>query len=298
MISIVITSFKESKTIGRAIENFLNQDVLKKQKFEIIVSTPDKGTIDVVKKYQKKNKNIKLFQDPGKGKALAMNLLLPTLKGDILIFSDGDVFIQKNSLKYLLGSFKDKNVGCATGRPIPINSRGNIFGYWSHLLCDAGAHEARLKRWKKGKFIECSGYLFAFRNNIIKKFPLHVAEDLVIPLLFKEKGYKINYSPKAVVYVKYPNNFRDFIEQKKRTTKGHEALSQYIDSRKLQKTKSFKNELFEGYRAFFYPETLKEFLWTLLLFPAKFYIYMLVFYHTKIKQQHHKDGWRATKSTK
>ena len=52
MISVIITSFKEPKTIGRAIEGFLQQD-LKRKKFELIVSSPDRETQEVVKKYQK-----------------------------------------------------------------------------------------------------------------------------------------------------------------------------------------------------------------------------------------------------
>jgi len=181
MLSIIITSYKEPKTIVKAIESFLNQDIT--EKFELIVSAPDKETLDIAKKYAEKHKQLKIFQDPGKGKSYALNLLLPKLKGEIVILTDGDVFVSRNSVSEILEKFKDKKVGCVSGQPASINSKQNILGYWSHILTHA-AHKLRQKRDKQNNFLECSGYLWAFRNNIIKRFPLDVAEDSIIPILF------------------------------------------------------------------------------------------------------------------
>jgi cellulose synthase/poly-beta-1,6-N-acetylglucosamine synthase-like glycosyltransferase len=225
-------------------------------------------------------------------------MLYPTLRGRIIILSDGDVFVKENSMKYMIKHFEDKNTGCVTGRPVSIDPRSDILGYWSHLLCDAGAHEARLKRARKGEFLECSGYYWAFRNGIIKKFPVDVAEDTIVPYLFRDKGFKIGYAPEAEVYVRFPRTLRDFINQKKRTAKGHESLSKYYDVRKLPRTKSFLNEVKEGYRALFYPKTFTEVIYTFILFPIRLYIWALVFYHTKVKRDVYKDAWERVESTK
>jgi len=296
MIDVIITSFNEPETIGKAIKSFLSQDI--NERYNIWVVAPDKPTLEEARKYQKKYKNVRTFTDPGKGKSYALHKILPTLKGEIIVLSDGDVFIKENSLKYLIEPFKNKKVGCVTGRPVSLDSKKNILGYWSHLLCDAGAHEARAKRAKKEKFLECSGYLWAFRNKIIKKFPLDVAEDTVVPYLFREKGYKIIYAHQSIAYVKFPKNFREFIEQKKRTAKGHESLAKYVNIKKLPRTKSFKNEISEGYKAFFYPKSLKEIIYTFALFPIRLYIWILVFYHTTIKKSHYHDSWKRVESTK
>jgi len=290
MISIVITSYKEPGTIGKAIESFLKQNI--KGRYELIVSAPDKETIAAAKKYKK----VKIFNDPGKGKSYALNLLLPKLKGDIIILSDGDVFVSNNSVKEILKLFSDHSVGCVSGRPVSLNPKNNLFGYWSHLLCDAGAHLARLKRWKEGRFLECSGYLWAFRNKVIKTFPKDIAEDTIVPVLFWLKGYKIGYASKAEVYVKFPDNLKDFIEQKVRTAKSHESLKRY--GFKVPRMKTFANEIMEGYRALFYPKNLKEIFWTSLLFPMRLYIWLAVFWHTKIKKHHYKDAWKRVESTK
>ncbi|MEK6881092.1 MAG: glycosyltransferase, partial [Nanoarchaeota archaeon] len=224
MISIIITSFKEPKTIGRAIESFILQKI--KEDYELYIIAPDNETLNEAKKYQKINKRIKLLRDPGKGKSYALNHFLPKMKGRIIILSDGDVYVSANSANEFIKSFVNPEIGCATGQPVSVDSKNNIFGFWSHLLCNS-AHKLRESRQKKNQFLECSGYLWAFQNKIIKRFPLDIAEDTVVPLLFREKRFKISYIPEAKVFVKFPDNLHDFIEQKKRTAKAHESLNKY-----------------------------------------------------------------------
>ena len=288
MISIIITAFKEPQTIGKAIEAVLKNKV----KAEIIVAAPDKETAAVVKKY----KQVKYFKDPGKGKSYALNLLFKKAKGEILILTDGDVYINQTAIKTINNAFKDKKVGCVTGRPIATNNKNTMLGFWSHLLLDAGAHRIRNTLSKQNKFLECSGYLFAFRNKI-KKIPTDVAEDAYIPYLLWKQGYKIKYLPEAKVFVKYPNNLKEFIKQRVRTAKSHETLKKY--AKDFPRVKSFWNEVFLGIgKALAYPKNLKEFIWTLLLFPTRLYMWFIVFLQTKIFRKTYKDAWERIESTK
>ncbi len=298
MISIIITAFKEPDTIGMAIESFLHQDI--KEEYEIIVSCPDEETSKIVKDYSKKFRQVKRYKDPGQGKMLALNLMLEKVKGNIIIISDGDVYVDNKSINKLLDAFKDENVGCISGRPVSLNSRNNLLGYWSHLLLDAGAHWTRLQRSKKEKYITCTGYLIAFRNNIIKSFPRDVPEDAVIPFIFMEKGYKIKYVPEAKVFIKYPTTINDWIEQKKRVSKAYQNLKKIrVNGKKVPMMKSFLNEVFYGwYKALSYPNTIKEFYWSLLLFPARLYMWILTFIEADIKKDVHRDSWKRVESTK
>lgn len=298
MISIIITSFKEPLTVGKAIESFLNQDI--KVHYEIIVSCPDKETADVVKEYSKKYKQVRHFHDTGIGKMHALNLLFKELKKpEILILTDGDVFVSGNSVDKILEAFKDTNIGCITGKPVPLNPRNTLFGYWSHLLL-YGAHKARLKRSIKEKYFTCTGYLFAFKNNIVKEFQTDIPEDAIIPFIFMEEGYKIKYIPEAEVYIKYPDNFKEWIEQKKRVSKAYINLAKVTyNGKHVPKMKSFLNEVFEGTLiALTYPKNIREFFYTLLLFPARLYMWLKVFQEAKISKKQHADAWKRVESTK
>jgi cellulose synthase/poly-beta-1,6-N-acetylglucosamine synthase-like glycosyltransferase len=289
MISIIITSFKEPN-LENAINAIKNQKI--NYKHEIIVVAPDKEAEKLSKKY-----NIKYFKDEGKGKSYALNLLLKKLKSNILIFTDGDVYLGNNAINEIMELFKDEKIGVVSGRIISNNKKNNLFGYWSHLLADNGAHKIRKKLFNQGKFLECSGYLFAFRNNIIKEFPLDVAEDAIIPYMFYLKDYKIGYCEKALVYVKNPDNFKDWIKQRKRTAKAHETLKKYYPN--FPRVKSFKNEIIFGtFWALSYPKTIKEMYWTILLFFARFYMWFLVLTESKILKKQYQDAWEKVNSKK
>jgi len=290
MIYIIITSYKEPKSTLRAINAFLQQDI--KQDFRIIVSDPFPEVKDFLKQHLK-DKRVGFFLDPGEGKSYALNLLLGRIysasKDDILIFTDGDVYVSGSAVREILKEFEDKEIGCATGKPVSVDLRSAKYGYWSHFLF-AGIDRARKKLSKEKKFFECSGYLFAIRNGVVKEFPLETSEDSIIPYLFWKKGYKIKYIPEAEVYVKNPSNWKDWTNQKIRNIKGHENLSKIAPD--MPRTKSLWNEIKHGwYFLFFYPKNIKEFFWTIELFFARLYIYLKAFKDLR-KKQEYSDGWR------
>lgn len=295
MISIIITAYKEERTIGKAISAFLEQNI--KGKYEILIVCPDKETKKVVDSFSRKYKQVKHVQDPGEGKPIALNNAFKIAKGDILILSDGDVFVDKDCVAEIMKHFKNNEIGAVSGRPISINPRDNMLGYWSHLLTDAGAHSTRLERARKGKFIVCSGYLFAMRK-LLDKIPVDaLADDAVMSYMVWQKSYKIEYAPKARVYVKYPTTFKDWILQKKRSAGGYNQIKDYFD--KVPKMRSFSREaLFGWYKAIAYASSLKEFVWTLMLFFARLWLWILIYYEINLKKTQFSKVWKRVESTK
>ena len=295
--TIIITSFNEPRTVGKAIDSFINQKI--NYPYEIYVVAPDKETENIIKNY----KDIKYFKDPAKGKAFALNLILKKIfnknKEHIIIFSDGDVFVSDNSVNELMKKFKDEKIGAVTGRPVAINNKKTMVNYFSNLLLDAGAHKARLEFDKKDKFLECTGYLFAIRNGLVEQIPyLDVAEDSIIPYLIWNRGYKIKDAPEAEVNVKYPSTLKDFIKQRKRAGVGsHSKLTKYYKD--FPKMKSFLNEIKMGFFwALSYPKTIKEFIWTICLFFIRLYIWFIYYFEAVFKKKVYSDSWERVDSTK
>ena len=132
---------------------------------------------------------------------------------------------------------------------------------------------------------------------MIKEIPLDVAEDAIIPYLFYKKNYKLVYVDKAVIKVKYPTNINDWVKQKVRSIKSHEALNKYLKKEKNMRMKTFLNEILHGYIALTFPRNIKEVYWTLLLFPVRLYIWLLALYQIKIKKDYYKATWSRSKST-
>ncbi|MEK6889303.1 MAG: glycosyltransferase [Nanoarchaeota archaeon] len=293
MIDVIITSYKEPKSTLKAVKVFLKQ---LGEEDRITVVDPF-SEVEEFLKSKIKDKRFNFFLDPGEGKSYGLNILFQEMNGreeDIFILSDGDVYVNDNAVESILKEFKDKKVGCVTGKPVSVDSRKTKYGYWSHFLF-AGIDKARKKLNKHGKFFECSGYLFAIRKGIVLDFPLETSEDSIIPYLFWKKGYKIKYADKAEVYVKNPENWKDWLAQKVRNIKAHENLNKI--EKNMPRTKSFFNEIKEGwYFLFIYPKKLKEIVWTIQLYFARLYLYFKAFLELK-KKKGYGDGWRGKVTT-
>lgn len=295
MISIIITSaFEEHRTIGKAIESILNQNI--KEAYEIIVVTPDKKTQEVVAGY-KKEYPVKIVEDPFLGKPYALNLAFKKAKGEILILTDGDVYLGEGAISSILEPFKNAKIGIVSGRPISLNPRFNKWGYFSHLLTDLGAHETRILRRKKGKMIVCSGYLYALRKKLIPNIPKSVlSEDAIISHMIYEKGYETVYAPNAKVYVKYPDNLQDWLIQKKRSAGGYNQINTYVKSK--ERMRSFTREAFGILRVFKYPESMIEAIWTVELAILRLYLWMVIYLDVNVRKKELKNMWLKVDSSK
>ncbi len=292
MISILITSFKEPRTVGKAISSMLDQNL---RNFEIIVCAPDKETLDVAKSYSKKDKRVKVFKDPGKGKPTALNFIIPKCKGEIVVLTDGDVYVKTKILDKMLTIFKDSKVGAVTARVVSSNDRKRMMGFWSHYLCES-FHKIRLYESSKDKDILCSGYFYAIRKKLFRKMPSDtLADDAFNSLVIQKEGYKTKYYPKAEVYVKYPTTLADWIRQKKRTAGRVYQLKESFD---FETRFALKEELRAAFLGLKTIESLKEAIWVFPLFGIKLYLWLRTLLDFRLRKRSLKSTWQRVESTK
>jgi len=288
MISVIITSYKEEKTIVRAINAVLEN---KLKNFEILVVAPDDGTLNAVRKLR--DKRIRIVKDKGKGKPAALNLAVSKAKGDILVLTDGDVYVG-DKLDLLLMPFENAKVGAVSGNPISVDSKDKMLGYWAYVLTKV-ADKRRIDALKRGKRIFCSGYLFAIRKKLFPKLPVELlSEDGYISEKVYEKGFSLSYSPSSEVYVKYPDNFSDWIKQKKRSAGGYNQI------RKMTGTniRSFGKESLGALGLFKFSDSFKEIFWILELFFARVYLWAVIYKDINMKKKSQKEIWQRVESTK
>src|SRR3989344_2050378 len=123
MIHIIITSYNEPKATERAINAFLNQNIPKP--FKIIVADPFIEVKDFIKEKFSKHKEVEFYLDPGEGKSIVLNMILEEIysenKNDIIISTDGDVYVSDNAVRGIIDYFKDSKMGIIACRPVSIN---------------------------------------------------------------------------------------------------------------------------------------------------------------------------------
>lgn len=294
MVSVLITAYREAGTLGPALDSFLSQ---LPPTGEILIVCPDAATTAVAQQYAQKFPQVRHVPEPERrGKPAALNLGLQAAQGDIVVFSDGDVVVGKDALAPLLAPFTDEEVGAVTGRPFSSSPRTTKLGYWSHLLVE-GAHHTRQARAAADEFLLCSGYLFAARRALIPTIPEDaLAEDAVISHRIAEQEFTICYAPEAVVSVKYPTTYADWLRQKVRSAGGY--AQDYVRSSPFS-MRSVRLEAQQGtLLALKFARTPREFLWTLLLFAARLHLWALVFWQVRVRKRPFTTLWQRVESTK
>lgn len=311
MITVIITSWKEPNTIGKCIKSIADSRYSGiGNDFEILQISPDKETLDAGKVAARKlnlsTSQFRQIQDPKKGKPFALKLAIKEAKGDILIFTDGDTYFEKQAVKYLIKPFENKDVGGVSGRPVSGDSKSNLMGYWGHLLSDA-AHHRRVNTIQNKlddyyvsdkSFFPMSGYIMATRK-IEFDIPSDVlSDDAYISYSIRNTGKQIAYAPNAKCFVKYPTTINDYYKQKVRSLGGYIQLENMGVFTRDKQSRSLWIELGYTFYVFKYASNLKELVWSILLFPVRLITWLKIYWDRVIIKKDFTKSWVRVESTK
>jgi cellulose synthase/poly-beta-1,6-N-acetylglucosamine synthase-like glycosyltransferase len=228
-ITIGIPAYNEEGRIGHLLNELLSQ--VNSNVVEIVVS--DDGstdtTSDVVLEIAEKTGDHKcevrlLNGKKRSGKAAAIDEILKTAKGDIVVLMDADMRLSRGCVDRLVEPFsKDKSLCVVSGNILPLNTQGE-----SQFFSFASNFQRQLNDQLSRKLVDMNiapkvnGAFFAFRRRVISRLPQTVvSDDEYISSRAQAQGYKVTYVPSAVVYTKDPLNLRDYLSKRRRVLGGH-----------------------------------------------------------------------------
>lgn len=214
--SVGIMAYNEESNIAQLLL------ALQKQKLEniyienitVVSSGCTDNTENIARKFAENDPRITLVvQGKREGKSSAINLWISRTTSEILVLESGDTIPKENTIENLVSPFESPEIGMAGTRPMPINDPASFMGFSAHMLWRLH-HMIALDQPKMGEMV-------AFRN-VIDGIPENSAVDEdSIEAEIAKKGYKTIYCPEAVVRNKGPENFSDFIRQRRRIYAGH-----------------------------------------------------------------------------
>ncbi len=188
-----------------------------------------------------------------------------------------------------------------------MDSKDNVFGYWGHLLSDSADHR-RINTMERAEgdyyvssktFFPMSGYIMATRKTTFNIPSNVLSDDAYISHQLRNQEYEIAYAPKAVCYVKYPTTLRDYYKQKVRSLGGFIQLQRMGVFKRDKQSRSFWIELGYTFYVFKYAKNVKEFFWSILLFPVRLLTWIKIFWErTLLKKDMPSSGWERIESTK
>jgi cellulose synthase/poly-beta-1,6-N-acetylglucosamine synthase-like glycosyltransferase len=133
------------------------------------------------------------------GKTAGLNRTVPTLRGEVVVFSDANALYEPNALKMLVRNFADAQVGSVTGQARYVEGNRTAADAGERTYWD---YEIYLKRLETavGSTVGGDGAIYAIRAHLWKPLPSTGINDFLNPLQIVDAGWRAVYEPEAICY--------------------------------------------------------------------------------------------------
>jgi cellulose synthase/poly-beta-1,6-N-acetylglucosamine synthase-like glycosyltransferase len=218
-VCLFVTAFNEKDYIKQKVENSFSLDYPKeKVQYVWITDGSDDGTPEMLMKY----KNLEVYHLPERrGKMHAMNRGMKFVKTPVVIFSDTNTILSKESIREITAQFRNPEVGCVAGEKRIAGKKADAAAaageglYWKY--------ESWVKKMdaELNSAVGAVGELFAIRRELFQEVePDTILDDFMISLRIAREGYKIAYTPNAYAEETASLNVSEELKRKIRIAAG------------------------------------------------------------------------------
>ena len=195
MVSLVIAAYNEEAFIRKKIANTLELEY-PEEKLNIFIVTD--GSSDASPAIAGGYDRIRHLHEPErKGKSAAMNRAMRFVKTPIVIFCDANTLLNRESIREIVKHYRDPAVGGVAGEKKVLSGEkeGAVAGegiYWKY--------ESALKRMDAELYtvVGAAGELFSLRTELFEDMSSNILlDDFVLTMKICQKGYRVQYEPKA-----------------------------------------------------------------------------------------------------
>ncbi len=218
-VTLFIAAYNEKDYVATKMKNTLELEY-PKEKLKIVWVTDgsDDGTPEMLSNYP----NITVHHlDARNGKIGAMNRGMAFVNTPIVVFSDANTMLGKESIRRIVRLFGNEKVGCVSGEKRIFNQDSDVASgageglYWKY--------ESALKKWDAELYsvVGAAGELFAIRTQLYRQVEKDtLLDDFVISLRVAQEGYTIQYDPEAFAIETASANVKEELKRKIRIAAG------------------------------------------------------------------------------
>lgn len=215
-VCLIVAAYNEAKCLEEKIRNALSLNY-PAGKLQVLVITD--GSTDespgIVARYSMVQH---LHQPERAGKTAALNRAVAVARASILVFSDANAMLNRDSILLLANHFADPAVGGVAGekkvdQSVPGANKEGL--YWRY--------ESWLKKLdaENGSVMGAAGELFAIRRSLYEPLPDNIVlDDFVQSLQVVIRGYRLAYEPRAFAMEKPSATVKEEMKRKIRIAAG------------------------------------------------------------------------------
>jgi cellulose synthase/poly-beta-1,6-N-acetylglucosamine synthase-like glycosyltransferase len=218
-VTLLIAAYNEEDFVAKKVENTRSLNY-PQQKLHQMWCTD--GSNDRTPELLAAYPDVVVLHKPERaGKIAAMNRAVKFVKTPIVIFSDANTLLGKESIRKIAEMFSNPKTGCVSGEK-------RIFNDDSEAASAAGEglywkYESTLKRWDAELYsaVGAAGELFAIRTELFNEVePDTLLDDFIISLRVAMQGFKIDYDPEAYAIETASANVKEELKRKIRIAAG------------------------------------------------------------------------------
>ena len=218
--SVIVPAYNEAKSIEKAVRSLAGSDY---PIFEVIVV--DDGSTDATGDLvdQLQLPNVRVFREPNRGKAEALNVALAAAKHDVIVAVDADTLFEAGTLAQLVRPLADPGVGAVAGNAKVGNRRG-LLGLWQHIDYVTGFNLDRRVYDLLGCMPTVPGAVGAFRKEPLLELggfsSQTLAEDTDVTIALSRRGWRVVYEEDARAFTEVPGSLGGLWRQRYRWSFG------------------------------------------------------------------------------
>lgn len=219
-VTLFVAAYNEKDYVDKKVQNSFELEYPREKVKQVwITDGSDDGTPALLEKY--KDRGVEVYHKPERGgKIGAINRGIRFVKTPIVIYSDGNTMLGKESIRRIVDLFANPKVGCVSGeKRIAQKEKDTAAGtegiYWKY--------ESTLKKWDAELYsvVGAAGELFAIRAELFQEVePDTLLDDFIISLRIAMKGYTIQYDPEAYAIESSSANVKEELKRKVRISAG------------------------------------------------------------------------------
>lgn len=273
-VTIIVPAHNESSVIEKKILNLLDLDY-QNEKLDIIIASDNStdNTNEIVQQYVIKYPNkVQLYVvKERKGKTNAQDEAVKAANGDVIIFTDANSMLDKDSVNQLVMSLSDINVGYVAGKLVYTNNLESSTSESEASYWDIDLHMRKIES-DLSSITAGNGSIYAVRKEDYMEINPIYSHDSVFPPKFVISGKRAVYNESALAFEKAGENDSDEFKRKVRMSRKIIAIN-FID---FEKYNIFKYGLFTLF--YFSHRTLRNNLYLMhtLVFFANMYLVISV----------------------
>ncbi|MBI5376941.1 MAG: glycosyltransferase family 2 protein [Candidatus Schekmanbacteria bacterium] len=219
-VTIIIPARNEEKCIAMKVKNALGQDY-PREKLDVVVASDcsDDRTVEIARANGDERLSVYDFKER-RGKLGVINKCMELAHGELVVLTDANAMFSPCAVRRLAEHFIDKNVGCAGGAKVIMQSGEKTAMaegiYWKY--------ESFVKKLESNLLSTTGldGAIYMVRK---EAFSFHrtdriFMDDLAISLSIIEQGYRCIYNERAMASEKSSGSLSDEYRRKERIAAG------------------------------------------------------------------------------